>query len=212
MFHATMPSMKRSFRSLLLVIATAGCGQAAEAPAPPEPSRESASAPSASASPDHSAAEREALAAANAAADELGRTLRARLLEAMADGAPAAAEVCANEAATRTAEVGARNHASVGRGSTRMRGATPPPPWVQAWLVAQREGSAEGVTGWQRVEEGHARVLRPIVIEAPCLTCHGETVSPEVQALLATRYPDDRATGYRLGDLRGALWAEVALP
>lgn len=28
-------------------------------------------------------------------------------------------------------------------------------------------------------------------------------------AALAARYPDDAATGYALGDLRGVLWAEV---
>jgi len=28
---------------------------------------------------------------------------------------------------------------------------------------------------------------------------------------LASKFPDDQATGYALGDLRGALWAEVAV-
>ena len=56
-----------------------------------------------------------------------------------------------------------------------------------------------------------ARVLRPLAIEAPCLLCHGrrEALAPGVEALLAERYPGDAATGYSLGDLRGALHAEV---
>ena len=44
-----------------------------------------------------------------------------------------------------------------------------------------------------------------------CLTCHGpvEAIPPEVRAVLRKRYPSDQATGYSVGDLRGAAWAEV---
>jgi hypothetical protein len=150
------------------------------------------------------------LAAANAAADELGGTLRARLLTAMAEGGPArAAEVCADEAPSIAASVAERTHARVGRGSIRMRGASTTPDWVSAWLTEQGERPAEGVVGFARVEGGHARVLRPIAIEAPCLSCHGESIAPAVATILDARYPDDTARGYALGDLRGALWAEV---
>jgi hypothetical protein len=51
------------------------------------------------------------------------------------------------------------------------------------------------------------RYLKPIVIQAPCLGCHGETenISPDVKAVLNSKYPEDKATGYRLNDLRGAV-------
>jgi hypothetical protein len=90
-----------------------------------------------------------------------------------------------------------------------MRGATPPPEWVAAWLREQGERPAAGVVGFARVEDGRARVLRPIAIEGPCLSCHGDAITPAVSALLAEHYPNDRAVGYQLGDLRGALYAEV---
>lgn len=201
----------RRLTAWTLTIALAACGQdAPAAPVPeatPAPAVPPTPAPAAEAVPTPDEA---ALAVANAAADELGRTLRARLLAAMAEGGPRRAmEVCSTEAATLTAEIGARHGATVGRASLRMRGHTPPPTWARAWLEAQGERAAAGVTGFARVEEGHARVLRPIAVEGPCLTCHGASPAPEVAALLAERYPDDRATGYAEGDLRGALYAEV---
>lgn len=199
---------------LPLVIALAACGAPAAPPPPapePTPALEAAEeqTPTTTAPPIHTQ-EEAALAEANAAADDLAHTLRARLLAAMSEGGPArAAEVCSTEATALTAEVGARHGATVGRGSLRMRGGTLPPEWVQRWLEAQGERSVEGVVGLARLEDGRARVLRPIAIEGPCLTCHGSTSLPEVAALLAERYPADRATGYALGDLRGALYAEV---
>lgn len=190
-------------RASLLWILLAACGQAS----PAEPPAEAAEAPVTEAAPTGDEA---ALALANAAADELGRTLRARLLGAMAEGGPThAAEVCATEAQSLTAEIAARHGVAVGRGSLRMRGSTPPRAWVQAWLEAQGERPAAGVAGFARVEDGHARVLRPITVEGPCLTCHGASPAPEVAALLTARYPGDRATGYAEGDLRGALYAEA---
>jgi hypothetical protein len=47
------------------------------------------------------------------------------------------------------------------------------------------------------------------VIDGVCLTCHG-SVGSDVAAALRERYPDDRATGYALGDFRGIAWAEVS--
>jgi hypothetical protein len=159
-----------------------------------------------------------ALAAANSAADALGRTLRERLMAAMAEGGvQRAAEVCAGEAGQLTRQVAARHGtaeapALVGRASLRMRGGDAPPAWVRTWLEATGERPASEAVGLARVEEGRARVLRPIAVEAPCLLCHGDSLEPAVEALLRARYPNDRATGYRVGDLRGALYADLALP
>ena len=56
--------------------------------------------------------------------------------------------------------------------------------------------------------------LRPLLVQRACLACHGDpaTFSPEVRAVLARRYPQDRATGYAVGDLRGAVSVRVPLP
>jgi hypothetical protein len=184
------------------LIALASCAKPApDAPvAPPSPQARSPTPP-------------DPLARAQAAADELGRTMRGRLQAAMVEGGPArAVEVCSSEAPTIAAEIAGRTKVRVGRASLRMRGASTAPDWVASWLREQGERPAEGVVGFARVEGSHARVLRPIPIEAPCLTCHGQELAPEIAKLLDARYPQDQARGYALGALRGALWAEVDLP
>ncbi|MBK7060224.1 MAG: DUF3365 domain-containing protein [Rubrivivax sp.] len=47
-----------------------------------------------------------------------------------------------------------------------------------------------------------------------CLGCHGaqEQLSPAVKAKLVALYPDDRATGYRIGDIRGAMTLKKPAP
>ena len=47
------------------------------------------------------------------------------------------------------------------------------------------------------------RYARAQVVEPLCLACHGSELAPSVSAALAKRYPDDRAVGYELGDIRG---------
>lgn len=58
------------------------------------------------------------------------------------------------------------------------------------------------------------RYLKPIVMPAePCLKCHGSAadIPAEVAAELKRRYPKDVATGYRAGDLRGAVSVSIPL-
>lgn len=59
--------------------------------------------------------------------------------------------------------------------------------------VARREGEEIAYYG-------------PIRIQALCLNCHGvagQELQPENEALIRSLYPEDQATGYALGDLRG---------
>ena len=62
----------------------------------------------------------------------------------------------------------------------------------------------------QIITEGdykYLRYLKPIFVQAECLNCHGNQTDmmPEVNNLIAQEYPQDKATGYKVGDLRGAV-------
>ena len=50
----------------------------------------------------------------------------------------------------------------------------------------------------------------PIIVQPLCLSCHGNVLAPEVANHIEEAYPDDQATGFEIGDLRGVYW--VAFP
>jgi hypothetical protein len=62
--------------------------------------------------------------------------------------------------------------------------------------------------------QDYLRYFKPIVAGKMCLNCHGQPdqIPPLVTAVLKEKYPNDRATGYREGDLRGAVSVKIALP
>lgn len=51
------------------------------------------------------------------------------------------------------------------------------------------------------------RYMKAIPTQAMCLQCHGPTeqIKPSIQAMLKQHYPNDLATGYQEGDIRGAM-------
>ena len=159
----------------------------------------------------------EAEAEANRAADALLSALKGRLTEAMGrDGPTGALTACADEA-QGIAALAAGRGARAGRTSTKLRNrANRAPDWVEPWLAKYGSGTVDAAESVVDIEEIdgqiRARIIRPIVVAPPCLTCHGspESIPPDVASLLATRYPDDAATGYGPGDLRGAVWAEAS--
>jgi hypothetical protein len=66
------------------------------------------------------------------------------------------------------------------------------------------------------VEEGEFKYLRyvkPILVQAECLNCHGSAnkIMPEVKQLISQAYPDDKAVGYKIGDLRGVVSLKKAI-
>jgi len=60
----------------------------------------------------------------------------------------------------------------------------------------------------------YLRYMKPITTAAPlCLKCHGTPgdIAPDVRARIRELYPGDRATGYRLNDLRGAVSVKIPI-
>lgn len=145
-------------------------------------------------------------------ASELQKSLGSRLKEALGEGGPVEAiKVCKDMAGPITEKSsGLIEGATVSRTALRVRNPDNAPDSY----------SREVLEGWnQRLEQGEPlpsadlrdtddRIIvhRPIETGAMCLTCHGELeqMEPELQAALEQAYPDDQATGFEEGDLRGA--------
>jgi hypothetical protein len=90
-----------------------------------------------------------------------------------------------------------------------------PDAWERAVLedFDRRRVAGENPAMMEKVEfvtEGDKRILRymkALPTQAFCLSCHGaaDKIAPEVKARLTELYPDDKATGYGEGQIRGAL-------
>ena len=67
-------------------------------------------------------------------------------------------------------------------------------------MAGESMGSLEAWT----IEAGEFRYMKAIPTAEVCLGCHGQALGEPVRRALEQRYPNDRATGFRLGDIRGA--------
>lgn len=195
-----------------LVLAIAGCARTT-VPATPAAV---VVAPQATASVPMAPAER-AKAAGAAFAGALKSALGAKLA---ADGTVGAIDFCHDEAPKIAARVSAEYGVRLGRVPVAGRQRSPanaPAAWQAEVLAAFEREAAAGtpVSALQRVRtEGlpagiALRSMRGIAVEPVCLACHGKALADDTRAALARHYPDDTATGFEAGDLRGALWVEV---
>jgi len=55
------------------------------------------------------------------------------------------------------------------------------------------------------------RIYKPLKTKRSCLLCHGDRdqISPKIRKMIQSKYPHDLATGFKLGDFRGAVVAEI---
>jgi hypothetical protein len=188
-----LPRARRLAIPLLVTLAVvAGCRRAKAPPAPLDPAQ---------------------LERGRAAVGALKAGLQHALEAALADGGPAAIEVCAEQAPAIAAAAG--DGVRVGRMTRKPRNpANAVAGWQEEALrffearVARGE-PLDGVTFARRLDGGRVAYAEPLGIQPLCTTCHGAAIAPDLAAALAARYPDDQATGYAVGDLRGVAWAEV---
>jgi hypothetical protein len=158
---------------------------------------------------------------AKAAAQAFSGQLRSTLQTAMAEGGPARAiSVCQSEAPAIAEAVMSEHGVRLGRVAMPGRNRNPRQAaqgWQLETLQDIQRAVDEGAPAAEQVRvhrdglpEGVAlRMMRGIATEPVCTSCHGVEIAPEIRATIARLYPEDGATGFAVGDLRGALWVEV---
>lgn len=151
---------------------------------------------------------------------KLVSVLQAEIERAGPEGAVA---VCRDQAPALARAASEQSGWSVRRVSLRNRNPMAvPDAWERAALedfdrrAAAKEPPARLERAEQTMENGQAvqRYVRALPTGELCLGCHGapESLAPAVAARLKALYPDDHATGYRAGDIRGAITLRRAAP
>lgn len=159
-------------------------------------------------------------ARAAAAAREFSSELRGTLMAAIADGGvEAGVRVCRVEAPGIAERVAAAHGVRLGRVGVRSRQpanrldgwqrdvltdwqTSPPPGTPSQWAPYVERARPDGTTRWAKAIE----------TEGACLACHGPALQPALEQTIRELYPDDQATGFDLGSLRGLIWVELTDP
>jgi len=150
---------------------------------------------------------------ARALAQALQQRLQAQLLSAVSIGGLAEAlDVCQIRAPAVARELSV-NGWTLRRTALKVRNpANRPSEWERHQLenmsAAVAAGADPGGLAVAQVRDapGGPRFyyMQPIVTGQVCLACHGAELSVEVEQALTRMYPNDQATDFGLGTLRGA--------
>jgi len=137
------------------------------------------------------------------------KSLKQALVTGLEDGPVVAVSACRVEA-PKLAEAQSLGAINVGRASLKLRNPNnAPKPWMQPFLEVYENDPEQREPGVVLIDKNTVGYVEPIFMQPLCVTCHGAELAPDLQARLEELYPDDQATGYSAGDLRGVFWAEL---
>jgi len=138
-------------------------------------------------------------------------SLKPKLKHALQHGGPAhEIEVCSKAAPALAAQLSQQSGWSIKRVSLKARNhhTAIPDSWERSVLEQfdreQVAGKPATAMVASRIEAGQFRFMKAQPVMPVCLLCHGQQLSPDVVQALKQYYPEDQATGYRLGQVRGA--------
>ncbi len=155
---------------------------------------------------------------ARALASQMIQQLGAALKKELASNGPVGAvSGCRDVAPALAGDLSRKSGGRVARVSLKTRNPLlgDPDVWEQRVLAefdrrAAAGEKAESLEYSETIDEPlgrYFRYMKALAVQPLCLTCHGaaENISEDVKARLAIEYPHDRATGYALGQVRGAV-------
>lgn len=138
------------------------------------------------------------------------KTLKKELMSAMQSGGPKkAVEVCHSRAPQIASEISKQTGWEIGRTSLKARNEKNAPSDAERAVLQQfykRKANGEAVSElewWQEDAEAIA-YMKAIPMKGMCASCHGSNVSPSLKQHINQFYPHDMATGFEVGDIRGA--------
>jgi tRNA A37 threonylcarbamoyladenosine synthetase subunit TsaC/SUA5/YrdC len=157
----------------------------------------------------------QALIDARKVSNQLAEKVRGLLLQEIEKGGfPSAVRVCSETAQEITRQFNAQAGHEVRRISLKYRNPQNVPDAyerrrLEEFNILNQKKELPNEYSEIVEEQGkkYLRYLRPLIVVPLCITCHGpkENIPQEVKKILAERYPDDGATGFLVGDVRGAI-------
>lgn len=137
----------------------------------------------------------------------LGKNLKGTM---KSEGPVAAVAFCNAKANPLTAEMEQKFGATIKRVSDKPRNIKNAPNEVEAKIITDYITSLQAgkklkpIT--QEEKDGKIHFYAPIKVKGLCLTCHGDAITQPVDSILKVKYPNDKAIGYKDGELRG-IWS-----
>ncbi len=142
------------------------------------------------------------------------KSLKTELQHAMEAGGPTEAiDVCQTVAPEIATQQSQDTGWDIGRTALRLRNPMNAPDLWERTILERfeaRKAQGEDVRTLEQHEtvnengQRYFRYMKAIPTAELCTSCHGTDLAPGVRAKLADLYPDDRATGFAVGDIRGA--------
>ncbi len=165
----------------------------------------------------------EARGKARAAVAGLGESLKQQLSAALKAGGPKAAlDVCADIAPAMTSGVAESHGLEISRTALKVRNPDNAADDFEQRVLEEFAARLAGGEDPAALEHGEIvtedgdkeyRFMKAIPMAAePCLVCHGPSIEPALAAEIKDIYPEDQATGFKPGDLRGAFSVRFPVP
>ncbi len=140
-----------------------------------------------------------------------GGELKPKLKQGIqAGGLEHAIKVCSIEAPKIANSLSAETGWSIKRVSLKPRNKSAALPddfernVLEKFNELQAKGESPVLIEYSEIVDNKFRYMKAQAVEGICLGCHGNSVPPDVRKMIDEHYPDDLATGYSLGEIRGA--------
>ncbi|MGI9532174.1 Tll0287-like domain-containing protein [Lutimonas sp.] len=142
-------------------------------------------------------------------AKELSENLMSKMKEG---GIPLAIAYCNAEAIPITDKMSESNNVYIKRTSLKIRNPLNKPSEIEKTALTKFQTDHKNGKTLQAIvnfENEGVYYFSPILMEKKCLMCHGtpgKELSKSADSIIKSNYPDDLATGYKEGELRG-MWS-----
>ncbi|WKK66137.1 Tll0287-like domain-containing protein [Lutimonas zeaxanthinifaciens] len=143
-------------------------------------------------------------------AEELSGNLMSKMKEG---GIPLAVEYCNTAALPLTSKVSEAEKVTIKRTSLKTRNSLNEPNEEELKVLKKYTSQLKKDVSPEAIVEidhsGKPHYYAPILVEKKCLMCHGtigKELSKQADSVIKSFYPNDLATGFSDGDLRG-IWS-----
>ena len=147
---------------------------------------------------------------AQASAEHLGGRLTKYMKEG---GIVRAVPFCNTMAMPLTKEMSEKYNVSIKRTSDKLRNEKNKPTVEETGILNKYKDLLKANEQLEQLVEldksGKPHFYAPIILQKKCLACHGEigeNVTVKTDSIIKSYYPNDMATGFKEGDLRG-IWS-----